>query len=40
MAPPLPKPKALLADKGYDRYKFREDLLMQHSAGRPAAFEL
>jgi len=29
MALPLPKPKALLADKGYDGDRFRENLLMR-----------
>ena len=29
MALPLPKPKALLADKGYDGDRFREKLLMR-----------
>jgi IS5 family transposase len=29
MAVPLPKPKALLADKGYDGGRFRENLLMR-----------
>lgn len=28
MALPVPKPKALLADKGYDGDRFRENLLM------------
>jgi transposase len=28
MAPPLPKPKALLANKGYDGDRFRENLLI------------
>tara|TARA_E500000318_G_scaffold78156_1_gene73042 strand:+ start:654 stop:962 length:309 start_codon:yes stop_codon:yes gene_type:complete len=30
MALPVPKPKALLADKGYDSDCVREDLLMQN----------
>jgi transposase len=29
MALPVPKPKALLADKGYDGDRFRENLLMR-----------
>ena len=29
MSLPLPKPKALLADKGYDGDRFRENLLMR-----------